>query len=147
MQYCPETCCPCCGNLGLVVTATAPTGDSYFCENCGNEFTETRQERQERLAPIVQLHVSSFHQKLEQWPGATVRNKPTKRNRHEYMGSTPSLEFKVVPNKGKRIRIKLKKLEIDGLVPQVDVIVHWDFPDPSSGICIPTKLVAMTFGQ
>lgn len=51
MQYCPDTCCPYCGNLGLVVTETAPTGDSYFCESCGNQFTETPHERQERLAP------------------------------------------------------------------------------------------------
>lgn len=50
MQYCPDTSCPC-GNLGLVVTETAPTGDSYFCESCGNQFTETLHERHERLAP------------------------------------------------------------------------------------------------
>lgn len=51
MQYCPDTSCPYCGNLGLIVTETAPTGDSYFCEKCGQEHTETPHERQERRAP------------------------------------------------------------------------------------------------
>jgi len=51
MQRCSDTSCPYCGNLGLVVVETAPTGDSYFCESCGQEHTETPHERQERRAP------------------------------------------------------------------------------------------------
>lgn len=51
MQYQADISCPYCGNLGLVVTETAPTGDSYFCESCGNQFTESSQERHERRAP------------------------------------------------------------------------------------------------
>ena len=35
----------------MLVIHTAPAGDSYFCEKCGNEFTETPHERHERRAP------------------------------------------------------------------------------------------------
>lgn len=83
--------------------------------------------------------VSSFHLLLEEWPEASIREKHSRRSKHYFLGDTPSLKFKVSP-KGKAIHIKLKELEVDGLVPNIDINILWhlvDFDDPMS---IPTKL-------
>jgi len=89
--------------------------------------------------------VSSFHHLLlEQWPEASIRAKHSKRSKHYFFGDTPSLKFKVNP-KGRGIHIKLKELEVDGLVPQVDVDIEWGCSEHWAQaryalMSIPTKL-------